>query len=171
MKPVTSKTLGPTFGMYSHGMVASGGELVVVAGQVAANRAGKLVGPGDVVAQTRQAFENVRAVLEAAGSGMRQIVRFQTFLTHATDIDGFMQARKEVFPEYFPDGVYPPNTILVVSRLVLPELLVEIEAMAVKPAAAASVRPAAAAPRPAAAPAKPRKSRAPARRATRGRRA
>ena len=171
MKPVTSKTLGPTFGMYSHGMVASGGELVVVAGQVAANRAGKLVGPGDVVAQTRQAFENVRAVLEAAGSGMRQIVRFQTFLTHATDIDGFMQARKEVFPEYFPDGVYPPNTILVVSRLVLPELLVEIEAMAVKPAAAASGRPAAAAPRPAAAPAKPRKSRAPARRATRGRRA
>ena len=169
MKPVTSKTLGPTFGMYSHGMVAPGGELVVVAGQVAANRAGKLVGPGDVVAQTRQAFENVRAVLEAAGSGMRQIVRFQTFLTHATDIDGFMQARKEVFPGYFPDGVYPPNTILVVSRLVLPELLVEIEAMAVKPAA--SVRPAAAASRPAAAPAKPRKSRASARRATRRRRA
>ena len=133
MKPVTSKTLGPTFGMYSHGMVASGGELVVVAGQVAADRVGKLVGSGDVVAQTKQAFENVRAVLEAAGSSMRQIVRFQTFLTHAADIEGFMQARKEVFPGYFPDGVYPPNTILVVSRLVLPELLVEIEAMAVKP--------------------------------------
>ena len=135
MKPVTSKTLGPTFGMYSHGMVAAGGELVVVAGQVAADRAGELVGPGDVVAQTKQAFENVRAVLEAAGSSMREIVRFQTFLTHAADIDGFMQARKAVFPRYFPDGVYPPNTILVVSRLVLPELLVEIEAMAVKPAA------------------------------------
>jgi enamine deaminase RidA (YjgF/YER057c/UK114 family) len=117
--------------MYSHGMIAPGGELVVVAGQVAADRAGKLVGPGDVVAQTRQAFENVRAVLEAAGSGMQQIVRFQTFLTHATDIEGFMQARKELFPAYFPDGVYPPNTILVVSRLVLPELLVEIEATAV----------------------------------------
>ncbi|HEX7784839.1 MAG TPA: RidA family protein [Methylomirabilota bacterium] len=132
MKPVTSKTLGPTFGMYSHGMVAPGGELVVVAGQVAADRAGKLVGPGDVVAQTKQAFENVRAVLEAAGSSMRQVVRFQTFLTHAADIDRFMQAREDVFPRYFPDGVYPPNTILVVSRLVLPELLVEIEAMAVK---------------------------------------
>ena len=136
MKAVTSKTLGPTFGMYSHGMIAPGGELVVVAGQVAADRAGKLVGPGDAVAQTRQAFENVRAVLEAAGSGMRQVVRFQTFLTHAADIEGFMQARKELFPRYFPDGVYPPNTILVVSRLVLPDLLVEIEAMAVKPAGA-----------------------------------
>jgi enamine deaminase RidA (YjgF/YER057c/UK114 family) len=128
--------------MYSHGMIAPGGELVVVAGQVAADRAGKLVGPGDAVAQTRQAFENVRAVLEAAGSSMRQVVRFQTFLTHAADIEGFMQARKELFPRYFPDAVYPPNTILVVSRLVLPDLLVEIEAMAVKPAGAAAKAPA-----------------------------
>jgi 2-iminobutanoate/2-iminopropanoate deaminase len=142
VRAVTSKTLGPTFGMYSHGMIAPGGELVVVAGQVGADRAGKLIGPGDVVAQTRQAFENVRAVLEAAGSGVRQIVRFQTFLTHAADIEGFMQARKELFPRYFPDGVYPPNTLLVVSRLVVPELLVEIEAMAVKPAGAAAKAPA-----------------------------
>jgi 2-iminobutanoate/2-iminopropanoate deaminase len=136
VRAITGKALGPTLGMYSHGMVAPGGELVVVAGQVGADRAGNLVGPGDVVAQTRQAFENVRAVLEAAGSGMRQIVRLQTFLTHAADIEGFMQARKELFPRYFPDGVYPPNTLLVVSRLVVPELLVEIEAMAVKPAGA-----------------------------------
>jgi 2-iminobutanoate/2-iminopropanoate deaminase len=143
VRAITGKALGPTLGMYSHGMVAPGGELVVVAGQVGADRAGNLVGPGDVVAQTRQAFENVRAVLEAAGSGMRQIVRLQTFLTHAADIEGFMQARKELFPRYFPDGVYPPNTLLVVSRLVVPELLVEIEAMAVKPAGApAKARPA-----------------------------
>jgi hypothetical protein len=73
---------------------------------------------------------------------MRQVVRFQTFLTHAADIEGFMQARKELFPRYFPDAVYPPNTILVVSRLVLPDLLVEIEAMAVKPAGAAAKAPA-----------------------------
>jgi len=87
----------------------------------------------------------------------------QTFLTHATDIEGFMQARKELFPGYFPDGVYPPNTILVVSRLVLPELLVEIEAMAVKPAAAPAGRTAPAASRRAAAPAAPRAKAAPAR--------
>lgn len=135
MKPVTSKALGPTLGMYSHGMVAPGGEIVVVAGQVGMDRAGRLIGPGDVAAQTAQAFENVRAVLEAAGSAMNRIVRFQTFLTHAADIEGFMRARREVFPRYFPDGVYPPNTLLVVSRLVQPELLVEIEAMAVNPAA------------------------------------
>jgi hypothetical protein len=49
-----------------------------------------------------------------------------------------MKARAEVFPGYFPDGVYPPNTLLIISSLVKPELLVEIEAMAVKPAKAAT---------------------------------
>jgi enamine deaminase RidA (YjgF/YER057c/UK114 family) len=137
IRAVTSKELGPVLGMYSHGMVSPAGEIVVVAGQVGMDGAGKLVGPGDVRAQTKQAFENILKVLKAAGCGMKDVVRFQTFLTHASDIDGFMQARREVFPGYFPDGVYPPNTILVVSRLVQPELLIEIEAMAVKAAAAA----------------------------------
>src|SRR5215831_19529567 len=132
-RAVTSKELGPALGMYSHGMTASAGELVVVAGQVGTDRAGNVVGRGDVVAQTKQAFENVRSVLTAAGAGMVDVVRFQTFLTHASDIDGFMEARAEIFPRYFPNGVFPPNTLLVVARLVKPELLVEIEAMAVRP--------------------------------------
>jgi 2-iminobutanoate/2-iminopropanoate deaminase len=133
-RAVTSKELGPALGMYSHGMTAPAGEIVVVAGQVGLDRAGKLVGPGNVSAQTKQALDNVSAVLAAAGSGMGDVIRFQTFLTHASDIDGFMQARNEAFPYHFPGGVYPPNTLLIVSRLVKPELLVEIEAMAVKTA-------------------------------------
>lgn len=145
-RAVTSKELGPTLGMYSPGMVAPAGEIVVVAGQVGMDGGGRLVGPGDVAAQTRQTFANIEKVLRAAGCGMRDVVRFQTFLTYASDIDHFMRARREVFPAYFPDGVYPPNTLLVVSRLVQPELLVEIEAMAVRPA-----RPAAPAARPRAA--------------------
>jgi enamine deaminase RidA (YjgF/YER057c/UK114 family) len=119
-------------------MVAPGGEIVVVAGQVGMGQGGQVAG-GNVVVQTKQALDNVRAVVEAAGCSMRDIVRLQTFLTHAGDIDGFMAARAEVFPRYFPDGVYPPNTLLIVSRLVKPELLVEIEAMAVKPAKAPTV--------------------------------
>ncbi|HET6367072.1 MAG TPA: RidA family protein [Pseudomonadales bacterium] len=145
-RAVTSKELGPTLGMYSHGMVAPAGEIVVVAGQVGTD-GGRVVGPGDVVAQTRQTFANIEKVLRAAGCGMRDVVRFQTFLTYASDIDPFMRARREVFAGYFPDGVYPPNTLLVVSRLVQPELLVEIEAMAVKAAKASTpaARPRAAA--------------------------
>ena len=140
---ITSRELGPTLGMYSHGMVAPPGEIVVVAGQVGMDAAGRLVGPGDVIAQTKQAYANIEKVLRAAGSHMREVVRFQTFLTHATDIDGFMRARREVFPRHYLDGAYPPNTILVVSRLVQPELLIEIEAMAVKPAKGTSRPPAA----------------------------
>ena len=137
MKVVTPKAFSAPLGMYSHGMIAPGGEILVVAGQVGMGRGGQVAG-GDVAAQTRQALDNVRAVVEAAGCAMSDIVRFQTFLTHAGDIEGFMQARAEVFPRYFPDGAYPPNTLLIISRLVKPELLVEIEAMAVRPAKAAS---------------------------------
>src|SRR6266852_1221964 len=132
-KPVTSKELGPPLGMYSHGMVAPAGEIIAVAGQVGMDATGHLVGTGDVVSQTKQAFANVATVLRAAGVEMRDVVRFQTFLTRSADIDGFMQARREVFPTYYPDEVYPPNTLLVVSRLVQAGLLVEIEAMAVRP--------------------------------------
>ncbi|MFQ5521418.1 MAG: RidA family protein, partial [Candidatus Methylomirabilia bacterium] len=123
--------------------VAPGGALLVVAGQVGMDGEGRVVGE-DVVSQTKRALENIRAVLAAAGCTMRNVVRFQTFLTGAEYIEGFMQARREAFPNYFPDGTYPPNTLLVVSRLVRPELLVEIEAQAVKPSrpAAISRRPA-----------------------------
>jgi enamine deaminase RidA (YjgF/YER057c/UK114 family) len=107
--------------------------------------AGQLVGPGDVRAQTRQAYENISRVLAAAGASMRDVVRFQTFLTDAADIDGFVAARRELFPGYYEDGAYPPNTLVVVSRLVQPEMLVEIEAMAVRPvspaASATATRP------------------------------
>ncbi len=126
------KELGEPLGLYSYGVVAPGGELVVVAGQVGVDGAGRVAGV-DVISQTKQALENIRAVLAAAGCTMRDVVRFQTFLTRAEDIDGFMQARREVFPTYFADGTYPPNTLVVISRLVRPEFLVEIEAMAVKP--------------------------------------
>ena len=131
MKVLTPKGFGAPLGMYSHGVIASSGELVVVAGQVGMGPNGH-VAVNDVGAQTKQALENIRAVVDAGGCSMRDIIRLQTFLTRAEDIAGFMKARAEVFPGYFPDGVYPPNTLLVVSRLVHPELLVEIEAIAVR---------------------------------------
>ena len=133
MKALTPKGFGAPLGMYSHGVIASGGELVVVAGQVGIGPNGH-VAVNDVGAQTKQALENVRAVVEAGGCSMRDVIRLQTFLTRAEDIGEFMKARAEVYPKYFPDGVYPPNTLLIVSRLVRPELFIEIEAMAVRPA-------------------------------------
>jgi len=131
MKAITPKGFGAPLGMYSHGVVAAAGELVVVAGQVGMTAAGE-VAVDDIVAQTKQAFENVRAVIVAGGCSMRDVVRLQTFLTRSGDIPGFMKARSEIFPEYFPEGVYPPNTLLVIHQLVRADLLVEIEAIAVR---------------------------------------
>jgi len=137
---IKPKSFGAPLGMYSHGMAAPAGELVVVAGQVGVGAGGQVAG-GDVGAQTRQALENVHAVLAAAGCGWGDVVRLQTFLVSADDIPGFMRARQEAFPGYFPDGAYPPNTLLVVSRLVRPELRVEIEAMAVRRPRRSAARP------------------------------
>ena len=128
-RTVTPKSFGAPLGMYSHGMVAPGGEILVVAGQVGLDQGGQVAG-GDVAAQTKQALHNVRAIVEAAGCAMGDIVRFQTFLTHAEDIPGFMRARAEVFPRYFPDGAYPPNTLLIIDRLVQESLLVEVQTVA-----------------------------------------
>ena len=138
-RTITPKGFPAPLGMYSHGMVAGGGELVVVAGQVGLGPGG-VAGP-DVGSQTRRALENIRAIVEAAGCTMGDIVRLQTFLVSPDDIPGFMKARTDAFPEYFPKGVYPPNTLLVVSRLVRPELRVEIEAMAVRRAGRGNSRP------------------------------
>ena len=137
IKVIEPKELGKPAGMYSHGMLASG-ELLVVAGQVGADGTGKLAGY-DIVSQAKQSLENIRAVVTAAGCSMRDIVRFQTFLTRAEDLDAFRRARQEAYLGYFGKGPYPPNTLLVISRLAHPDYLVEIEALAVKrapPAAA-----------------------------------
>lgn len=130
-KVITPKSLGTPLGMYSHGMASPAGEIVVVAGQVGIGGDGRVAGD-DVGSQTRQALTNVRAVVDAAGCAMTDVVRLQTFLTSADDIPGFMKARGEIFPDLFPQGIYPPNTLVVVSRLVRPEFKVEIEAMAIK---------------------------------------
>jgi enamine deaminase RidA (YjgF/YER057c/UK114 family) len=136
--PIVPAGFGAPLGMYSHGVIAPAGDLVVVAGQTGVRADGSVAGD-DVVTQTKQAFENVRAVLEAAGCAMTDVIRFQTFLVGADQIPGFMQARQELFARYFPTGVYPPNTLLVVSGLVVPSLRVEIEAMAVRSRRASGV--------------------------------
>lgn len=138
IKVIEPKELGKPPGMFSYGMLASGGDLVVVAGQTGTDASGKVAGP-DIASQTKQSLENIRAVVTAAGCSMRDIIRFQTFLTRAEDLDAFRRARAEAYRGYFGDGPYPPNTLLVISRLAQPDYLVEIEALAWKRA-----RPAAA---------------------------
>jgi len=69
-------------------------------------------------------------VLEAAGAGLGDVMKMTTYLTDASLIDDFYRVREVLFADYFPDGVYPGNTLLVISRLVRPEFQIEIEALA-----------------------------------------
>jgi len=122
--------LGAPLGLYSHVAEGTGSRTVAIAGQVGVDGAGALVGD-DVAAQTRQAFENVGHALASAGAGWSDVVKMTTFLVSEDLIDGFFAGREATFAELFPESDYPPNTLLVVSRLVRPEFLVEIEATAV----------------------------------------
>jgi enamine deaminase RidA (YjgF/YER057c/UK114 family) len=130
---ITSDEAPQPLGAYSVGMSVNAGRLVYVAGQVGVDTGGSLVGPGDAAAQTRQVLENIGHVLAAAGAGFSNVVEFTTYVVGRGSVQGFIDGRNQVFPDIFPGGDYPPNTLLVVDGLVREEFLVEIKAVAALP--------------------------------------
>lgn len=104
------------------------GSYIAVGGTAPVDADGKTVGIGDVFAQTTQCFEIIKAALEAAGSGVEDIVRTRVILT---DIDQWKQAI-EARKAYCVDA-RPVDTIMAVTRFVNPEWLVEIEVDAIVP--------------------------------------
>lgn len=111
--------------LYAPVVCVTPGRLVLVSGLLARNSAGEIVGKGDMGAQIRQVGENLKTALAAAGAGLGDLVRTQTF---TTDIDAFFQ-HADVRMEYF--GALPTSTTVEVRRLSHPDFLVEVEAMAV----------------------------------------
>ncbi len=122
-------SLHPPAGQYSHVAVASGNRFAFIAGQVALDQSGQLVGSGDVAAQTRQALANLANLCEELGATPSDIVELRTFVVGSESLDGFRSARTEAFSELFPNGAYPPNTLLVVSGLASDEFKIEISAV------------------------------------------
>ena len=120
----------PVQGMYSHVARMAPGELAFIAGQVAIDAKGNPVGVGDLAVQVHQVFANLGLILKDLGTDFEQVVQFTTFLTKADSIPVWMTARSAIFPKLFPGGKYPPNTLLVIDRLVKPEFLLEVEAIA-----------------------------------------
>ncbi|MCY3829240.1 MAG: RidA family protein [Rhodospirillaceae bacterium] len=120
----------PAQGLYSNATAVPAGPTLHIAGQLAVGRDGSVVGKGDFDAQMRQVLDNLSAVLEGAGLGFNHIVKFTTYLVHSQDIERFMAVRAEAFPALFGGETYPPNTLLIVDRLVKEEFLIEIEAVA-----------------------------------------
>jgi enamine deaminase RidA (YjgF/YER057c/UK114 family) len=120
----------PAQGLYSHATVINGGTTVFIAGQLSVGADGAVVGKGSFEQQFAQVFQNLGDVLQGLGGSYADVVKFTTFLVHSQDIDQFMVLRKALFPKLFQGGVYPPNTLLVVDRLVKEEFVIEVEAVA-----------------------------------------
>lgn len=113
-------------GPYSNVVTTGPGRLVFVAGQIAFDANGELVGAGDVAAQTRQVMENIRLALEAAGATFADVVRVVNYITDVELFGEMAAVRKEYLVE-----PYPASTLVEVSALMFPEVLIEIEAIAV----------------------------------------
>jgi enamine deaminase RidA (YjgF/YER057c/UK114 family) len=114
---------------YSHVVSTSGGRTVYVAGQIALDSDGKIVGPGDLRAQVTQVLENVKAALEAAGAKFADVVKQNTYVV-GLDAEKLPIIR-EVRGQYFPPENPPASTLVGVTALAMEGLLIEIEVIAV----------------------------------------
>ena len=102
------------------------GNLVVISGQAAIDENGQVVGTGDFDAQAEQVFKNLTRVLEAAGSGLDKIVKVNIYLTDMSNFPKIVELRGRYFKQ-----PWPADTIVGVTALALPELMIEIEATAI----------------------------------------
>jgi len=123
IKVYNVESLGKPVGPYSHVARVKGGETLYIAGMVSA---------GDSFeAQCAGIFSQIEQTLKQAGGGWRNIAQMTTYLVHSQDIAKFYKWREQNYPRMFPDGRYPPNTLLVISRLVQEQFLIEIQTIAV----------------------------------------
>jgi enamine deaminase RidA (YjgF/YER057c/UK114 family) len=114
---------------FSHAARQRGGSVLHLAGQVAWDKDGTLVGAGDLAAQARQALANIRAVLAAAGASPADVLGLRTYVVnHSPEKLGPVLGE---LARFYGEAIPAPNTFIGVSALALPEFLVEIEAIAV----------------------------------------
>ena len=109
---------------YSH--VAKVGKTLYIAGQVARDIQGKLIGKGDFEAQARQVYTNLKNILQETGGGLKNIVKTTTILTHYGNVESYRKIRSEFFGD-----IMPPSTLMIIESLASPEFTIEVEAIAV----------------------------------------
>lgn len=101
------------------------GDMIYTSGQAALDMEGNLVGVGDFDAQAEQVFDNLEAVLKAGGSSLERVVKVTIYLTDMSQFPKIVELRERFFT-----APYPADTIVEVGSLALPELMIEIEAIA-----------------------------------------
>jgi enamine deaminase RidA (YjgF/YER057c/UK114 family) len=112
---------------YTHVVIAPDGRTVYIAGQVAYDSAGAVVGQGDFTAQAEQVYRNLEQALRSVGGSMADLVKTTTFITDIKNLPALREVRSRRLSKAQP----PANTLLEVSSLARPELLIEIEAVAI----------------------------------------
>ncbi|HUK91056.1 MAG TPA: RidA family protein [Blastocatellia bacterium] len=115
---------------YSHVAEVLGGRLVYTAGQVAIDSSGNLVGKDDFSAQVEQVFQNLKLAVEAAGGSFLDVIKLNYYCVEAVD-PSEIAALRDIRDKYVNTDSPPASTLVVVSRLVRPEWLIEAEAVAV----------------------------------------
>ena len=120
------ETIHRPFG-YSHVAEVTAGRPVYIAGQVALDPAGELVGPGDIAAQARQVFDNLQAALQTVGASFEQVVKLNYYLVDASQLP----VVREVRNQYINTEQPPASTAVEVRRLFRDDILIEVEAVAV----------------------------------------
>ena len=120
------ETIHRPFG-YSHVAEVTAGRPVYIAGQVALDPAGELVGPGDIAAQARQVFDNLQAALQTVGASFEQVVKLNYYLVDASQLP----VVREVRDQYLNTEQPPASTAVEVRRLFRDDILIEVEAVAV----------------------------------------
>jgi 2-iminobutanoate/2-iminopropanoate deaminase len=102
-----------------------GGQLLYISGQVARDTNGNVVGTGDMRAQAREVFQNLRQVLQAAGGDLKDLMKITTYITNIEHFPALAEVRSEVF-----QGELPASTLIVVKSLFHPDFLIEVEGIA-----------------------------------------
>jgi len=125
-KVIQPKKLSDPRPRYSQAILTQPKRLLFIAGQTAVDEKGKIVGMGDIEAQTRQVLENIKAILKEAGGSFEDIVKTTTYITDIKYREGLNQVRRDYFKK-----TPPTSTLVVVKGLAREEYLVEIEAIAV----------------------------------------
>lgn len=115
--------LGRPVGPYSHvARVRAGADTLYIAGMLASGESFE--------AQCAAVYGQIEKALQSAGGGWANVVQFTTYLVHSQDIAKFYRWREREYPRMFPDGRYPPNTLLIIERLVQEQFLIEIQTVA-----------------------------------------
>ncbi|HEX6387423.1 MAG TPA: RidA family protein [Anaerolineae bacterium] len=114
---------------FNHGILCSGGRVLFLAGQDASDADGRIVAPGDVVAQYEQVLRNLQAVVEAAGGAMPDIVKLNIFVKDRNDYKSKLASLGPIHKQYFGD-YYPAMALFEVTGLFQDEALIEMEGFA-----------------------------------------